>query len=209
MESVTVDCINPIDLLTPDVPHTSSSNFTLPTFCEPLPYFLFEPGSGESLAQAIGIETPVTSRPMPEMVYRPTTNPGLPSLTKWKPVYGIVEALRGLARIEKLEPNWDSYGSEPPSAVAIATARDLVWTVLQQMFVLFGERAIPYSIAPLSGGGVQIEWRGSTGAIEVEIGPEGKFGYLVARGKEPPQEFEEGDDIPKLSALGLIRSIIQ
>ena len=67
-----------------------------------------------------------------------------------------------------------------------------------------GQRAaVPYTVVPLSGGGVQIERRSDAGAIEVEVGPEGAFDYLLIKGTGASREFEERDNIPQLQVVEL------
>jgi hypothetical protein len=67
---------------------------------------------------------------------------------------------------------------------------------------------VPYSVVPLSGGGVQVEWRGRDAVIEVEISPEGAFGYLLATGTEPSRQFEERDNVAESQIVELVRSVI-
>ncbi len=120
----------------------------------------------------------------------------------------IAETLERLQQIEGLGPNWDSYGSEAPSHVAVATAHSLIWAVYIRS-VNAGQRpAVPYSVVPLSGGGVQVDWRGDAAAIEVEISSEGVLGYLLARGSEPSRELEEADNVSQSRILQLIRDVI-
>ena len=54
-------------------------------------------------------------------------------------------------------------------------------SVAEQCADLTDERILPWATAPLADGGVQFEWRGPGGAIEVEIAPDGRLGYLVER----------------------------
>jgi hypothetical protein len=68
---------------------------------------------------------------------------------------------------------------------------------------------VPYSVVPLSGGGVQVEWRGDAATIEVEISSEGVFGYLLVRGSEPLRDVEERDNVPQSHILELVRSVIR
>jgi hypothetical protein len=66
----------------------------------------------------------------------------------------------------------------------------------------------PYAVAPLVSGGVQVEWRGSGGSIEVEIGPHGELGFFLERpaGTEPPTS--EGDDVSRAKILRLVQSVL-
>jgi len=127
------------------------------------------------------------------------------SISPW-PISPLAEILEHLYEIERLRPNWDSYGSAAPTHVAVNAARDLIHNVCSGS--LGEERAVPYAVAPLSGGGVQIEWRGDARAIEVEVRSEGALGYLLIRGREPSREFEEADHIPQSRVLELIRYVV-
>ena len=66
----------------------------------------------------------------------------------------------------------------------------------------------PHSILPLPGGGIQVEWRGEAGNIEVEVSSEGVLGYLLTRGSGATREFEERDSLSQLQIIALVRSVI-
>lgn len=119
----------------------------------------------------------------------------------------VSEIIRGIQGTEYLREDWDSFGSGPASKKAVSVAQDLVWTVLSEMYGVGRERAIPFSAAPLSGNGVQLEWRGSRWAVEVEVGPDGRLGYLLA--SEEGRRGEEGDDASKEAILRLIRKVLE
>jgi hypothetical protein len=112
--------------------------------------------------------------------------------------------LRGL---ETLDSNWDSYGSVPPNPRALAAARSLIQKVYQ-ISAYSGATVVPYSVLPLSGGGVQIEWRGPAGVIEIEVSAAGELGYLIAKGTGPERVFEEGNDVAEFRAVDLVRSVM-
>jgi hypothetical protein len=113
------------------------------------------------------------------------------------PVWRLRAMLERLDGMDLVGQNWDSYASEPPSTAAVSKARTLVWDIVGQGFGAAGVRSIPFAIVPLSGAGLQIEWRGATDSIEVEIGPDGTFGYLLSKGHEPHREFEEANNVPE------------
>ena len=119
----------------------------------------------------------------------------------------VADALQRLREMEGLHLNWDSYGSEPPRERALAAARDLIWRVYQGS-AYTGRPSVPYAVVPLSGGGVQLEWRGFTDAIEVEISEEGVLGCLLVRGAGPTRQFEEKDAVPESRIVELALSII-
>jgi len=113
-----------------------------------------------------------------------------------------------LSHIAKLEPDWDSYGADPPSAAVIGEAARLIVAVMERFSPMAGESARPWAVAPFSGG-VQVEWRTKTGALEVEIRPGGQFGYLLEEGMDSNPRYEEGDDIHLEEVLRLIARILQ
>jgi hypothetical protein len=89
-----------------------------------------------------------------------------------------------LDELARLEPDWDSYGARPVSAIAINQANRLLLDVARRYLELgYPEvsRVKPWFIAPLADGGIQIEWRSDAGAMEVEIGGDGRFEYLIER----------------------------
>jgi hypothetical protein len=106
----------------------------------------------------------------------------------------IAGALRRIAQFADLESDWDSYGGEPPSPIA----RDEAGRWVEIVADLFGSRAgdavRPYSVAPLADGGVQIEWRGRHGVVELEVGPSGELGYLFLAQEGPVPRAEEVED---------------
>jgi len=91
------------------------------------------------------------------------------------------EAAQRLDAFALLSARWDTYDAKPIAPAAIHEARRLLAAVAQQ-FTDQTERAKPFFVAPLPYGGVQIEWRRPKAGIEVEIGPDGQFGYLLTIG---------------------------
>jgi hypothetical protein len=147
---------------------------------------LFDPDSGR----------PLLPNPVPEVG------------TNGHPSFPIDAAFRRLWDVEALGTDWDSYGSEATKHVAVATAHRLIWQVYMWSLSARRSPSTPYSVLPLSDGGVQVEWRGPAGAIEVEISSEGVLGYLLARGSGPTREFQERDGVPECQILELVRSVV-
>ena len=119
----------------------------------------------------------------------------------------IRNTMNDLDRIAALPADWDSYGSAPPTMVAVGSARRLINTVFQDSLLSARGPSFPFSVAPLSGGGIQVEWRGESSTIEVEVGPEGAFGYLQIKGTEPSSVCEEEDGVSESRILELVRSV--
>ena len=78
---------------------------------------------------------------------------------------------RQLERLQKLEENWDSYGAQPVSGVALNVSVDLLKH--------FGPRFEPPRIAPLPNGGLQLEWESPDYEVSVEISPTRRVSLLV------------------------------
>jgi hypothetical protein len=121
----------------------------------------------------------------------------------------IEVAVRRIAGFADLEPDWDSYGGEPSSPVARTEAIRWVEIVADLFRPRAGSAAGPYAVAPLADGGVQIEWRGSRGLVELEVGPDGALGYLFVPEEAADSRSEEADDASWADALrALIRALV-
>ena len=117
-------------------------------------------------------------------------------------------AFQRLDELARLQPDWDSYGGDPPTPAAVDRARDLLSAVAGSFGEAVGDRALPYVIVPLAVSGVQVEWRRPTLEIEVEIGPEGQVGYLLIEHDNGERTFAEADNVPWSRALELIGRVI-
>ncbi len=184
--------------------------YTLPTFCEAYQgNVLINPATGRRLGSAFPYgENLATSSPLPAIDWRPDTGTqltGRSSELAWR----LRAVLDNLERIAALPENWDTFGSGRASVAALNSSRDLIWKALIQSAAQGGSDSTPYDVAPLSGGGLQIEWRGGGGNIEVEVSSEGRYGYLLSREWDGRIETEEADDAPSERILYLISTIFQ
>ena len=169
----------------------------------------FDPARGRFLTQSLlsVMEAPTEARPTVNPIEFRMQGPSEESFGD--PVYHLRVMLDRLNGMKNFGENWDSYGSQPPSDHAIKGACNLVWNVIARCYAVSGEKAIPYSIVPLPGSGVQIEWRGRTDSIEVEIGHDSKFNYLLTRNEARPERYrEEHDDVSEGEILRLVASTI-
>lgn len=125
------------------------------------------------------------------------------------PVYKLRTMLDRLNDMRSFQEDWDSYGSQRPSDQAIEAARDLVWNVISRQYATAGSKSLPYSVVPLSGAGVQIEWHGANDSIEVEVCADGRFGYLFTKNEASPNRHrEEHDDVSQAEILRLVTAAI-
>jgi hypothetical protein len=146
---------------------------------------------------------------MPAIAFYNDQGMQLSTLAPWEETAQdiIRKTLDELDRIAGLQPDWDSYGSAAPTAIAVAAARRLTMTVYRESQLSARNPSLPFSVAPLSGGGIQIEWRGEVNTLEVEIGAGGNFGYLLTKGPESFSSCEEEDGVPESRILELVRSV--
>jgi hypothetical protein len=208
MRSLTVVAPVGLEQSTTDSPLSATQSFTLPEMCL-IANLLFEVGTGRPLMPVVGTgsEQPSTAQPTEEVVYVRTDQRPVEA-TRLRPFSSLLEILQRLSQVESVRYNWDSYGGEPPSHAAVESAQNLVWTIVNMMFGSVGERAVPFSLAPLSGGGIQAEWRGRNDTVEVEINHGGGYGYLLIRGAGDARAFEEKDEVPEPEIVDLVRSVV-
>lgn len=104
------------------------------------------------------------------------------------------EAMRRLGEIAKLPQNWDSYGSPPPTPTAVQTVMDLLLKI--------GDRNLPFvRVVPVSGGGVQLEWRVSYRELQLEISGNGTAQYLQIENGRPTKEEEVTPTAEQIGSL--------
>ena len=100
------------------------------------------------------------------------------------------EAVRAALALKDLPDNWEASGSPKPSVTAINEAIACIGNVAG-----LGCEALkaPF-IAPMSDGGVQLEWDHGDRHLEIEVLPDGSTAYVVMRGA--------GDDIDSRTFRG-------
>ena len=118
------------------------------------------------------------------------------------------EALERLARLSRLEPDWDSYGALPMARLAPDVARTFVLTSIDRFADGAPDRAVPYTAMPIADGGVSLEWRGPTSSLELDISPEGTLGYLLIERVGDGRRFEEASAVSVEQAYALIGRVI-
>lgn len=94
------------------------------------------------------------------------------------------DAVKATLQLAALPHNWDTYGSLPPTAIAIKGAIALLAHIAK---LGFDDLPSP-NVVPVPGGGVQFEWLVDTRELELEIRPDGSVDFLKSQAGEPIEE---------------------
>jgi hypothetical protein len=105
------------------------------------------------------------------------------------------EAEARLMELAGFGPDWDSYGGDPPTALAITGARSLLARVVEAFGSEYSAVMRPFAIAPIADGGVLVEWRVPGRLLSVLVGPEGNLGFLAAEGEPGARQYQKADDV--------------
>jgi len=90
---------------------------------------------------------------------------------------GLVDALRTISDLRRLDDNWDTYGSPRIQHAAVERA-------VQVLRAADREDPPPPRVVPVSGGGLQIGWAAGARELEIEMLPDGSIEFLRAEGNE-------------------------
>lgn len=123
--------------------------------------------------------------------------------------YDALNAEVRLAELLTFEPDWDSYGGDPPTADAVDAARNLLQTVRERFSAAPADAIRPFAIAPTADGGVLVEWRSLGRTIAILIGAEGSLGYLLTEGEGAVRRYEEADNVSWEVVLDLIHRALR
>jgi len=191
-------------------PTVKCSQYTLPTFCESnQSSVLISPETGRRLGiDPLFDQTLGTSSTWPILDFRPHTDSQKVEWQSLKIAKRLLPVFHNLERIAALPADWDTFGSGRASEIAINASRDLIWKTVVNLAVREVD-GTPDDVAPLSGGGVQIEWCGNLGSIEVEVSADGSYGYLLRHEQNGQDEAQEADNVPEERILYLISYIFQ
>jgi hypothetical protein len=137
----------------------------------------------------------------------------LPELKKRDRVHAearrtLRKVISRLRELSELDANWDSYGAKPMTAQAATAAIELVSDLLDNCHEIDPKRFNPWMIAPLADGGVQLEWRLDSSAVEVEIDPDGKLHYLIELDNKVVAESDDGQETTKSEVIGKVCDIV-
>lgn len=88
----------------------------------------------------------------------------------------LLEAMEKIAKYSELPANWDSYGGVGLTQEARGRAQNFVICLLGEDLI---DALLKVDILPVPTGGIQFEWKGSGGEIEVEIDQHGNLYWLI------------------------------
>lgn len=121
----------------------------------------------------------------------------------------IVSVQRKLLEVSQTESDWDSYGAQLTSLSAVRKAGELFAQIANQFYPSKGDKIRPYDVAPLTNGGVQLEWRSLHSALEVEIRADAGFRYLLVQGQGENRRFRESEDVSAEEIIPLVAEVIE
>jgi hypothetical protein len=115
----------------------------------------------------------------------------------WTFKYGLIDAEGELHRISNMQPDWDSYGAEVPSADAIRVSKEI-------LSELAGALILPSTIVPSAGGGVSIYFMAGHRTVYVENYNQGSQVLVMYDQRGNTEVLEIGSDIPRSDVGGKI-----
>jgi len=118
------------------------------------------------------------------------------------------EALDKLEEFRRLPQDWDSYGAPPISDAALARARGLLTALADRPDLARDERARPAAAVPVATGGVQIEWEGPGGDLELEVHQDGSVSYLLVTDGDDGRRFHERSGVSQSDILRALQTAL-
>ena len=97
-----------------------------------------------------------------------------------------------IGQIASLEPGWD--GSDAPALSGLVASRAFQLLVNLEVHAR-GLIPPPAMSAPIIDGGLQLEWNRDDMQIEVQVAPDGTYGYLLIANRHEDARYEEADDL--------------
>ena len=122
-----------------------------------------------------GIASNVAVRPNEFRTTGSAVNRAVPvtALAEWQ-----VRAIEKVASLDGLQPNWDSYGSQPTAEGAVRVAIGIIRA--SQVDAV----SIP-RVVPMSGGGIHFDWSVGRKSFEFEVHSDSSIESLVCEDDTP------------------------
>jgi hypothetical protein len=99
-----------------------------------------------------------------------------------QPTYARLDDFLGL------KENWYFHGARRISPATVNLAKQLLSTLRVLPYGDLGKNVIPFAVGPLVTGGIQLEWKGDLGNLELEVKPDGTLHYLLVSRQGPEEE---------------------
>ena len=106
-----------------------------------------------------------------------------------------------LDELSALQEDWDSYGALPPTARAIGVASRLIVEATAHV----GD--VPSAVMPFPNGGLQVIWERGRDELQVDVGPDGSFGYLTVHRGDGEPAMTEADGLSLSDILALVQQL--
>jgi hypothetical protein len=120
------------------------------------------------------------------------------------PVEPLETALDRLLELAALPADWDSYGATSVTPAARKAAAATLLTAWQGGLVTASGGP---EIFPVPTGGIQFEWSGNRGEIEIEISPDGIATSLIAWKNGTYAESSPSHALNPAELIDLIKSV--
>lgn len=120
----------------------------------------------------------------------------------------LLPAFSRIREMATLPANWDSEGADPPTPSAVASALYLIQAIAERRRQHAFGLVQPVTSSPIPDGGLQVEWKGQDARIDVQANPDGSYGFLVKWGAGSEARYEEADEEPIESLIGLIDRVL-
>lgn len=117
--------------------------------------------------------------------------------------------LNRLANLTNLGTNWDGEGARPVSVFTLANAIGLFPDIVCEFYREVERAVCPYDVAPMTDGGIVLEWRGEGGTLELEVHQGRKFSYLLIEDGGDEKHFEESENISRREIIPLLSRIFR
>ncbi len=119
---------------------------------------------------------------------------------------GFAAALQRLDAFARYSPDWDDAGAATIAPDTILRAKQLVHGVYAS--VQHGDEAEPFYVGPIPNGGIQIEWRGNTNTIEIEVRPDGTYGCLRVPADTRESAMRYQRDVPFDTIIAFVSGVL-
>lgn len=121
-----------------------------------------------------------------------TKTPWTSQASRTANIHQLLHVSREIDEIAILDPGWD--GDNAPALSGLVASRAFL-LMLSLEATADGRIPPPAMSAPIIDGGLQLEWNSDQVQIEVQVAPDGTFGYLLVHDPSGTERSVEDDDL--------------